>query len=371
MDRTGARGRASSGHGESARGGAGFGATPGGSPANSAPADGSKDRSSETGTRQASADVLGIKSEARALGFTHVGFCSAAPDALASERLKSWLDRGYHASMAWMAKRADDRGDPSRVLPGARSIISLAFNYYTPHAHSREAGSGKISRYAWGDDYHEVVGGRVKSLMAWLTHTFPRERALWYVDTGPVMEKAWAARAGIGWIGKHTNVITADTGSWVFLGEVITTLELPADEPAVDHCGTCVRCLEACPTGAIVEPYVVDSNRCLSYLTIEHRGPVDDTLGDQYDGWVFGCDVCQDVCPWNQKFAAETTEPRFHPRPGNVNPSLEEWAGMTPREFAARFDGSPIRRPRYEGLMRNVRIVRGGDPERPGTASHG
>ena len=371
MDRTGARGRASSGHGESARGGAGFGATPGGSPANSTPADGSKEGSSQTGARHVNADVLGIKSEARALGFTHVGFCSAAPDALASERLRSWLDRGYHASMAWMAKRADDRGDPSRVLPGARSIISLAFNYYTPHEHSREAGTGKISRYAWGDDYHEVVGGRVKSLTAWLTRTFPGERALWYVDTGPVMEKAWAARAGIGWIGKHTNVITADTGSWVFLGEIITTLELPADEPAVDHCGTCVRCLEACPTGAIVEPYVVDSNRCLSYLTIEHRGPVDDTLGDQYDGWVFGCDVCQDVCPWNQKFAAETTEPRFHPRPGNVNPSLEEWAGMTPGEFAARFDGSPIRRPRHEGLMRNVRIVRGGDPERPGTASHG
>jgi len=210
----------------------------------------------------------------------------------------------------------------------------------------------------------------VKSLTAWLTRTFPSERALWYVDTGPVMEKAWAARAGIGWIGKHTNVITTDTGSWVFLGEIITTLELPADEPAVDHCGTCVRCLEACPTGAIVEPYVVDSNRCLSYLTIEHRGPVDRALSDRYDGWVFGCDVCQDVCPWNQKFAAETIEPRFHPRPGSVNPSLEEWAGMNAGEFAARFEGSPIRRPKHEGLMRNVRIVRGGDPEGPETASH-
>ncbi len=370
MDETGAPERANSVHGESAQGGAGFGATLGGSPANGASAEGSQDGASKSSARTANVDARAIRSEALALGFTHVGFCAAAPDALAGERLKSWLDHGYHASMAWMATRADERGDPSRVLPGARSIISLAFNYYTSHAHSGEEGTGKVSRYAWGDDYHEVVGGRVKSLMNWLTRTFPGERAVWYVDTGPVMEKAWAARAGIGWIGKHTNVITSDMGSWVFLGEIITTLELPADEPAVDRCGTCVRCLEACPTGAIVEAYVVDSNRCLSYLTIEHRGPVDPVLGDRFEGWVFGCDICQDVCPWNQKFAAETSEPRFHPRPGNVNPSLEEWAGMTAGEFAARFEGSPIRRPKHDGLMRSVRIASGGDPERPETASH-
>ena len=300
-----------------------------------------------------------VKEKARAVGFSHVGICPAVPDALAGERLRAWLDRGHQASMSWMAARADERCDPSLVLPDARSIISLAFNYFTPDAHSDEDGTGKISRYAWGDDYHEVVGERARDLTQWLTRRFPGERAVWYVDTGPVMEKAWAARAGIGWIGKHTNVITADRGSWVFLGEIITTIDLPADEPAVDHCGTCTLCIEACPTGAIVEPYVVDSNRCLSYLTIEHRGPVDPALHGEYEGWVFGCDICQDVCPWNQKFAAETAEPRFHPRPGNVNPSLDEWEAMTAVQFAQQFAGSPIRRAKQDGLVRNIRIARG------------
>ncbi len=311
-----------------------------------------------------------IKDEARALGFSHVGICSASPDALAAERLSTWLERGYHASMAWMAARAEERCDPSRVLPGARSIISLAVNYYAPHQHANEEGSGKVSRYAWGDDYHEVVGDRARQLSSWLIRMFPGERAVWYVDTGPVMERVWAARAGIGWIGKHTNVITSDMGSWVFLGEIITTLELPVDASATDHCGTCVRCIDACPTDAIVEPYVVDSNRCLSYLTIEHRGPVDPSLHDKYERWVFGCDICQDVCPWNRKFATETPETRFQPRTGNVSPSLDEWSGMTAGQFAARFVGSPIRRPKYEGLLRNVRIVRGDDPAEPGEASH-
>jgi epoxyqueuosine reductase len=151
-------------------------------------------------------------------------------------------------------------------------------------------------------------------------------------------------------------------GSWVFLGEIITTLDLPADEPATDHCGTCILCLEACPTGAIVEPYVVDSNRCLSYLTIEHRGDIDPEFKDRHDGWVFGCDVCQDVCPWNQKFAAPTTEARFQPRPGHLHPALDEWSGLTPAEFTATFAGSPIRRAKNEGLKRNIRRVRGEDP---------
>lgn len=308
--------------------------------------------------------------EARALGFTHVGICPAVPDAAATGRLKLWLERGYHASMAWMAARAEERSDPSRVLPGARSIISVACNYFTPHVHLNEAGCGKVSRYAWGDDYHEVVGARIKLLAEWLTRTYPGERSVWYVDTGPVMEKVWAARAGIGWIGKHANVITPDMGSWVFLGEIITTADLPPDEPAVDHCGTCALCIEACPTGAIVEPYVVDSGRCLSYLTIEHRGQVDPALHDRYDGWMFGCDACQDVCPWNLKFAAETEERRFQPRPGHVSPALDDVLEMTAAEFAERFRGSPIRRAKLEGLTRNARILRGSDPEGAGVASH-
>jgi epoxyqueuosine reductase len=301
-----------------------------------------------------------VKSKARSLGFTHVGICGADPDPVAGERLTAWLDRGFHASMTWMAGRADERRDPARVLPGARSIIALAMNYYTPHAHTEAIDAGKVSRYAWGDDYHDVVGDRARRLARWLTEAFPGELALWYVDTGPVMEKAHAARAGIGWVGKHANLITPDIGSWVFLGVIITTMALPPDQPAVDHCGTCTLCIEACPTGAIVEPYVVDSRRCLSYLTIEHRGPVDPSLGERFDGWVFGCDVCQDVCPWNEKFSRETAEVRFQPRPGHVAPPLAAWEAIPAQEFDARFAGSPIRRARYDGLKRNVRIVRGG-----------
>jgi epoxyqueuosine reductase len=219
---------------------------------------------------------------------------------------------------------------------------------------------GKVSRYAWGEDYHRVVLRKLNELQAWVEKEFPGERALAYVDTGPLAEKALAVRAGIGWQGKHTNVITTDRGSWVFLGEVVTTLDIPQDVPALDHCGSCTLCIEACPTGAIVEPYVVDSARCLSYLTIEHRGPVNEPPA--YEGWIYGCDICQDVCPWNEKFAHPSSEPAFQPRQGNVAPRLEEWEKMTEEGFRERFAGSPIRRAKWEGLLRNVRIVQAQQP---------
>lgn len=298
-----------------------------------------------------------VKSRARSLGFTSVGIARAEPLDEEGDRLRRWLERGYQASMGWMARSEERRRDPSLVLPGARSVIAVALNYYTPVPH--EEGAGRVSRYAWGDDYHDVLGAKLGELRDWLLTQSPEAGAKAYVDTGPVMDKAWAVRAGIGWLGKHTNVITREMGSWVFLGEILTTLELEPDGAGQDRCGTCTLCIEACPTGAIVEPYVVDSNLCLSYLTIEHRGPVEGDVRGKFEGWIYGCDTCQDVCPWNVKFGTPTDNPAFQPREGFASPPLEEWRRMDRAEFSARFRRSPVKRAKHEGLMRNIDIVRG------------
>jgi len=250
-----------------------------------------------------------------------------------------------------------ERLDPARSVPGARSVVAVAVNYFHPAAHASDREKGKISRYAWGDDYHTVLGAPLRQLERWLEREFPDCRAKAYVDTGPVLEKAWAQRAGIGWIGKHTNVITRDRGSWVFLGELITTLELEPDVSATDHCGTCMLCLEACPTGAIVEPYLLDAGRCISYLTIEHRGELPAEFIPQLEGWIYGCDICQDVCPWNERFAEPCEREEFAPREGMLNPELVEWAHMSDEEFHARCEGSAITRTRPEGMRRNVSAV--------------
>ena len=310
-----------------------------------------------------------VKSRARALGFTGVGIARAEPLDEEGERLRRWLERGYQASMGWMARSEERRRDPALVLPGARSVIAVALNYYTGVQH--EEGGGRVSRYAWGDDYHDVLGAKLGELRDWLLTLTPQAGAKAYVDTGPVMDKAWAVRAGIGWLGKHTNVITRDVGSWVFLGEILTTLELEPDGASPDRCGTCTLCIEACPTGAIVEPYVVDSNLCLSYLTIEHRGPVEGEVKGQFEGWIYGCDTCQDVCPWNLKFGTPTDIPEFQPREGFASPPLEEWRGMDQAEFSARFRRSPVKRAKHEGLMRNIDIVLGrSDPGQALPSSH-
>ena len=298
-----------------------------------------------------------VKKKALDLGFTEAGIAKAGPLKVEAGHLEEWLGRGYHATMAWMSESREKRIDPGNIVPGAKSVICVALNYYTPFRHPDDADVGKISRYAWGDDYHEILTGKLKRLWSWMQSEFPGVEGRYYVDTGPVMDKVWAERAGIGWIAKHTNVITRSHGSWVFLGELITTLDLDADEAATDHCGTCTLCLEACPTGAISEPYVVDSNRCISYLTIEHRGEIPEDVTDHFDRWIYGCDICQDVCPWNQKLSMETQEGGFQPREGNVAPLLEEWRGMTQEQFARRFKGSPIKRTKRDGIVRNVEVV--------------
>jgi epoxyqueuosine reductase len=300
-----------------------------------------------------------IKARARELGFSAVGIARAEELDREGEQLRAWLGRGYQASMVWMERNSRKRSDPRQVLPDARSVIALALNYFTPGRHSPERAFGKISRYAWGEDYHHVLGERLEALRRWVEEEHSGSRAVAYVDTGPVMEKAWAQRAGIGWEGKHTNVISRDFGSWIFLGEILTTLELEPDPPATDRCGTCVLCLEACPTQAIVEPYVVDSTRCLSYLTIEHRGELPPDYRGRLEGWIYGCDVCQDVCPWNLKFSQETEEARFQAREGNLAPRLLEWLKMSRDEFSRRFHGSAVKRTKWEGLLRNIRAVLG------------
>ena len=219
-----------------------------------------------------------IKVKALEIGFSKVGIAKAEVLTEDGRRLDEWLRPGYQASMGWMEKNREKRIDPEQIIPGARSVISVAANYYTDVEHHPKEDEGKISRYAWGDDYHILVAARIKKLFEYIKQIMPESDGRYYVDTGPVMDKVWAERAGIGWRGKHTNLITKDFGSWVFLGEIISTLELECDTPMEDFCGSCTACLDACPTKAIVEPYVVDSNKCLSYLTIEHRGEIDKSL---------------------------------------------------------------------------------------------
>ncbi len=316
-----------------------------------------------------------VKAEATALGFSHVGIARATHLREEEEHLAEWLQRGFAASMGWIGRRAAERLDPRRVLPEANSIIVLAMNYYSPPAH--EPAPGKISRYAWGDDYHDVVSDRVRRLEQWLRTTFPGIGTRWYVDTGPVMEKAWAERAGVGWLGKNGTIITRDMGSWVFLGVILVTEAFAYDEPATDQCGTCTLCLDACPTDAIVEPCVVDSRKCISYLTIEHRGAFAEGDGALLGDWIFGCDICQDVCPWNQKFARETDIPGFAPRDGLVQPDPATMANISDDAFAVQFQRSPVLRARPEGLRRNAQAVldngpdtNSADPPRPPGASH-
>jgi len=300
-----------------------------------------------------------IKTKARELGFSSVGIARAESLEPEGVRLQQWLARGFHGTMAWMQKNPEKRSDPRQILPNARSVISLALNYYTPVEHSNDPETGKISRYAWGDDYHDVMTPRIQQLVGCIKSERPEVSARFYVDTGPVLDKAWAVRAGVGWLGKHTNVITKEYGSWVFLGEIILDVELDYDEPLTDFCGTCTACIEACPTQAIIEPYVLDSTKCLSYLTIEHKGPIPDELKPGFNRWIYGCDICQDVCPWN-RFQKPTAEDSFFPRTENVKPRLEDLEKISAEEFARRFKKSPIKRTKREGIVRNAKAVQEG-----------
>ncbi len=302
--------------------------------------------------------TAGVKRRARELGFQKVGVVRAEGLTEERARLEEWLARGFHASMNWMERGAERRTDPRELLPGARTVVAVALNYYTPHEHARDAAAGKISRYAWGDDYHDVLGEKLKALLAYVKEVAPDAVGKTCVDAQPAMDKAWAVRAGLGWIGKHTNLITRDHGSWVFLGELILDAEMEYDTAREeDHCGTCTLCIDSCPTGAITEPYVVDSNLCISHATIELRdAELPEAVASNLDGWLYGCDVCQDVCPWN-RFEQPSEETRFEPRPGALAPALEEIAELSHDVYVERFRRSPVKRAKLSGLQRNARTL--------------
>jgi epoxyqueuosine reductase len=300
-----------------------------------------------------------IRAHAAVLGFDAIGFAEATELSDEKEKLGRWLAEGMHAGMGWMERDPLRRSDPRRVLPGARTVIILLKNYYTPHAHPESSGSGKISRYAWGDDYHDVIGSRLKSLEAFMKVRFPGAETKSSVDTSAVMEKQWAVRAGLGWMGKHSNLITKDLGSWVFIGEILTDLELEySTETVENHCGTCTACIDACPTDAIVSDYVVDSGRCISYATIESRASLmPEEFAGKLDGWLYGCDICQDVCPWN-RFQKVTSEKAFEPRDNEPSLNLDNVLSLTEQSFAERFRGSAMKRAKISGLQRNARSLK-------------
>ncbi len=322
-----------------------------------------------------------IKREALTLGFHAVGISrvtdGAPPPAFALQsesslpdpttplphrllsRLEEWLQRGYHGTMAWMTRDPARRSDPQLVLPGCRSMISVGMNYYTDNRANEQPGMGRIARYAWGKDYHMVMIRRLAQLEEKIATLAPGITTKTYTDTGPIMEKAWAQEAGLGWIGKHSNLVSAESGSWLLLGEILTTLDLEPDEPATDLCGSCTLCIQACPTGAIVEPYVVDARLCISYLTIELRGGrevISDELASQMGNRIFGCDDCLDVCPFNLR-ADATNEPAFNPTPLTLAPSLQTLSQISQESFSATFKESPLKRAKLSGLLRNVSIA--------------
>lgn len=297
-----------------------------------------------------------VKSAATSFGFDLCGVAPAEPFA-GLDRLREWIDLGRHADMAWLERSLEKRCDPRLVLDGARSIVSCAVVYNTdqPYSTTLREGHAAIARYAWGDDYHVVIARRLEAFESWFAAEAGEGfRSRRYVDTGPISEKAVAARAGLGWIGKNTCLINERLGSWLFLGEIITNLPLEPDVPVADRCGTCTACIEACPTGAIVEPYQLDARRCLSYLTIEHRGDLPAAGAAAIGHHVYGCDVCQDVCPWNRR-AAVSNDPAWQQREAWRPVPIAELAARTDDELRAAMKGSAMKRAGVKGLRRNLK----------------
>ena len=302
-----------------------------------------------------------IKDQALAVGFDLVGVAPVqeSPELAFFER---WLDAGYAGEMHYLTRSRERRRDLQQVLPGAQSVVVCGLNYDTDYPYSTavtDPNRGWIARYAWGADYHQVMQDRLAQLQAFVaTLVPPTVVSKLYVDTGPVVERVYAKYAGLGWFGKNTCLLNTRLGSWLLLGELILTIPLEYDRPGLDHCGTCTRCLEACPTQAILEPYVLDAQRCIAYLTIELKGAIPEEFRAQTGHHIFGCDICQDVCPWNRKRHC-TTDPDLQPHPAQVHPRLEDLAHMTREEFKQRFRGTAIERTKRRGLLRNVCVAMG------------
>ena len=296
-----------------------------------------------------------IKSKAKDLGFLSCGISKA--DFLEEEapRLEQWLNQNHHGEMAYMANHFDKRLDPRVLVPGAKSVVSLLLNYHSKEKQT-DVEAPKIASYAFGDDYHKVIKDKLKELMSFIHQEIGEVQGRVFVDSAPVMDKAWAAKSGLGWIGKNTNLISKKAGSFFFIAELILDLELEHDLPATDHCGSCTACIDACPTDALIAPYQIDGSKCISYVTIELKNEIPTDFQGKMDNWAFGCDVCQTVCPWN-RFATPHSEPAFNPPDELLSLSKNEWEEMTQEVFSVIFKNSAIKRTKYEGLKRNIKFL--------------
>jgi epoxyqueuosine reductase len=297
-----------------------------------------------------------IKTEAKRLGFLSCGISKAGFLEEEAPRLEKWLKNNAHGEMRYMENHFDKRLDPTKLVEGSKSVVSLLLNYF-PSEVQKDPEAPKISKYAYGTDYHFVIKDKLKSLLQVIQDEIGDVHGRAFVDSAPVLDKAWAAKSGLGWIGKHSNVLTQQVGSFYFIAELIIDLELEYDHATTDHCGTCTACIDACPTQAITEPYVVDGSKCISYFTIELKENIPTDFKGKFDDWMFGCDVCQDVCPWN-RFSKAHSEPLFNPHPELLDMTKRDWEEITEDTFRKVFKNSAVKRTKFSGLERNIKFLK-------------
>ncbi|TYB72185.1 tRNA epoxyqueuosine(34) reductase QueG [Bizionia gelidisalsuginis] len=298
----------------------------------------------------------GIKAEAERLGFLSCGISKAGFLETEAPRLEDWLNKNRNGQMTYMENHFDKRLDPTKLVDDAKSVISLLLNYY-PSETQKDPEAPKLSKYAYGHDYHHIIKGKLKELTHFIQDEIGEVSGRAFVDSAPVLDKAWAAKSGLGWIGKHSNLLTQKVGSFYFIAELIIDLDLDYDAPVTDHCGTCTACIDACPTQAIVDPFVVDGSKCISYFTIELKDQLPNAMKGQFDDWMFGCDVCQDVCPWN-KFSKPHNEPLFNPHPELLEMTKQDWEEITEDVFKKVFQKSAVKRTKFSGLKRNIEFLK-------------
>lgn len=297
-----------------------------------------------------------IKLEAKKIGFTSVGISRAQKLEKEAVDLEQWLNQGHHGTMSYMENFFEKRVDPTKLVPGAKSVISLLYNYYTESTQT-DPEAPKVSKYAYGKDYHHVLKDKLKTLFKVISDRFGAVEGRVFVDSAPVLERAWAMKSGIGWMGKNTMLITREQGSYLFLAELIIDLELTPDQPIADYCGTCTKCLDACPTGAIIKPYWVDGSKCISYFTIELKDEIiPSEYTGQFENWAFGCDICQEVCPWN-RFSRVHNEPLFEPKKEFLEMNKSHWQELTEDIFHELFKATPLKRTKFKGLKRNINFL--------------
>ena len=297
-----------------------------------------------------------IKTEAKRLGFLSCGISKAEFLETEAPRLEHWLNNNRHGSMQYMENHFDKRLDPTKLVEDSKSVISLLLNYF-PSQTQKDTEAPKLSKYAYGNDYHHVIKSKLKALTHFIQNEIGEVNGRAFVDSAPVLDKAWAAKSGLGWIGKHSNLLTQQVGSFYFIADLIIDLDLEYDTITTDHCGTCTACIDACPTQAIVEPYVVDGSKCISYFTIELKDQLPNEMKGKFDDWIFGCDVCQDVCPWN-KFSKPHREPLFNPHPDLLEMTKKDWEEITEDVFKKVFQKSAVKRTKFSGLKRNIEFLK-------------